>query len=318
MQTFGEPLLIQGKEQLLLDRAVEARLNAAKRECPDAEYNNLSAADIDGSKLSSIVGGSLFSPQTVVVIRHLGELPAELHDSVVEIAKNCHDELSLTLVHEDGQKGSGLVNKLKKAKIQTQAVEAPKPWKMPDFVISEGRANNVRIDEAAARAIIDALGTDMSALAGAVSQLAADWPDGRINAEIVHRYFSGKVEISGFSICGDVLNGRDGSALAKLRWALQNGVAAALITSAFASELRGLGKYFGARGARGNELAQKVGVAPWKIKDLARLSRTWTPQGVSAAIQAVAQADAQVKGASAAADYALEKMILEVSRARKK
>lgn len=318
MNAFGTTLLITGKEQLLLDRAVEARVRAAKQECPEAEYNDLSAGDLDGSHLSSITGGSLFSLQTIVVIRQLGELPAELHDQVLAIAKSTHDDLSLTLVHEGGQKGSGLLNKLKKAKVQTQSVEAPKPWKMPDFVIAEGRANGVRIDEAAAKAIIDALGTNMSALAGAVAQLAADWQDGRIDKEIVQRYFSGHVEISGFAICYDVLNGRTGSALEKLRWALQNGVAAVLITSAFASELRGLGKYFGARGTRGNELARKVGVAPWKLKDLARLSRTWTPQGVSAAIQAVAKADAQVKGASADPDYTLEKMILEVNSARHK
>ena len=56
-----------------------------------------------------------------------------------------------------------------------------------------------------------------------------------------------------------------------------------LVTSALAGSLRGLGKYLELRSARmpDNDLARQVGVPPWKLKDLSRLSRDWSSQAVS-------------------------------------
>ena len=68
------------------------------------------------------------------------------------------------------------------------------------------------------------------------------------------------------------------------------------------------------------ELARRIGVPPWKLKDLSRQSRGWSAPGVARAIQHAAAADAAVKGASGDPDYALESLVLSVidcrSRAR--
>jgi DNA polymerase-3 subunit delta len=90
-----------------------------------------------------------------------------------------------------------------------------------------------------------------------------------------------------------------------------------LVTSAFAGGLRGLARFRSApRGLREGDLAREAGVPPWKIRVLREQARGWDDLGLARAINAVAQADADVKGAASDAAYALERMVLRVATAR--
>src|SRR3954447_15923032 len=102
-------------------------------------------------------------------------------------------------------------------------------------------------------------------------------------------------------------------ALEELRWALENGTPPILVTSAFASGLRGLARYSGApRGLREADIAREAGVPPWKVRVLREQARGWDERGLATAIVAVAPADADVKGAAGDAAYALERRVLAV------
>ena len=98
---------------------------------------------------------------------------------------------------------------------------------------------------------------------------------------------------------------------------MATGVAPVLLTSALASGLRGLGKLITAGGGlREADLARQVGVPPWKLKSMRAQARGWDQGGLATALKAVAVADAEVKGAADDADFALERAILTVARAR--
>ena len=66
------------------------------------------------------------------------------------------------------------------------------------------------------------------------------------------------------------------------------------------------------RGASAVALAAEVGAPPWKIDRVRQQLRGWHPDGVARALQAVAEADAQVKGDSVSADYALERAVRRI------
>ncbi len=120
-----------------------------------------------------------------------------------------------------------------------------------------------------------------------------------------------------FAVADAALYGRTATALEELRWALDSGTAAVLVTSAFAGGLRGLARFRAApRGLREGDLAREAGVPPWKIRILREQARGWDDVGLANAIVAVAQADADVKGASSDAAYALERMVLRVTGSR--
>ena len=64
------------------------------------------------------------------------------------------------------------------------------------------------------------------------------------------------------------------------------------------------------------DLAREVGVPPWKLRSLREQSRGWSEAGLARAIRAVAQADADIKGAASDAHYTLERLVLTITGLR--
>lgn len=315
---FGRVLLVTGPEGLLAERAVADWVRAALAERSDAGVTRLEAAELDAGSLTEAAGGSLFAEASVVVLNDLAELPSELSDRLIAIATDPGPDLALAVVHAGGMKGKAVLDRLKA--LRPEVVDCPpvKTWELPQFVVAEVRRAGGRIDLNSAAALVDAIGSDTRALAGAARQLLDDSADRVITEASIRRYFGGRAEVTSFAVADDALGGRADGALGKLRWALVTGVAPVLVTSAFSSNLRSLGRYLDGRGARmsDSDLARSIGVPPWKLKDLSRLSRSWEPTGVAGAIQAVAVADAQIKGAVSDPGFALEQLVLKVIACR--
>lgn len=315
---YGTALLVQGSETLLSDRAVDARVKAARQEVPEAELVELEGHEVDAGRFVEATGGSLFSEATIVVVDSIADLDKDLFDLVVTTASQPSDDLCLVLVHPGGMKGKGLLTKLSKTKIETVKVEPPKPWAIPDFIAKEARRAHLDMDHDAYDALHQALGNDLRTLAAAIDQLASDSPDGRIGAETVKTYFGGRAEISAFNVADASLEGRLPDALETLRWGLSTGVQPAAVTAAMARGLRSLGLFLDMRSQRmgDKQLAQAIGVSPWKLKALNKQARSWSKAGAAKAIRLVSTCDAAVKGAAVDADYALESMLIDVERAR--
>ena len=90
-----------------------------------------------------------------------------------------------------------------------------------------------------------------------------------------------------------------------------------LVTSAMAASARSLARYLGSpRGARDADLARDLGVPPWKVRTVRDQSRSWTSEGIAAAVRAVAHADADIKGQAHDASYTLERLVLTVAGLR--
>ena len=316
VNSFGHTLLVTGSESLLTARAIDGRRRAALEEEPEAEVNRISGAELADSMLSEVTGGSLFSSHIIAIIDDIGATPPDVVDALVALAKDPGDELCLILSHEGGNKGRGLADKLRKAKIETVSVAAPKPWELPRFCVEEARSRKVKLSQEAAGVLVAAVGNDLRALTSAIAQLADDADGAPVDEALVQKYFAGRAEVTSFAVSDAVLAGNTSLALERLRWALGTGVAPVLITSAMAGAFRGMGKYLEARGS-GADLARRIGVPPFKLKEYQRTSRNWQPAGVAAAIGIIAQADADVKGAATNPDYALDRMVLGILRQKR-
>ena len=315
---FGSVLLISGPESLLADRAVAERVTAARAERSDAEVHDVDSSRVDAGLLAELTGGSLFATSTVVVLRDLANLAADLHPVVLGLATDPLPDVALVLVHGGGAKGRGLIDKLKKAKIPVVDAAALKPRELVPFVTNEVRRSGGRIETEAAQLLVDSVGHDLRSLAAAAGQLVADGDGGEIGAQLVRRYFGGRAEVTSFAVADEALAGRATRAMEQLRWALSTGVAPVLVTSALASGLRGLGKLQGNRTGMGdNDLARDIGVPPWKLRTMRQQLRGWDQAGLATAILAVSRADADIKGAADEPAYALERCVLAVTRARR-
>jgi DNA polymerase-3 subunit delta len=318
-EILGRVTLVTGPEELLNERAVSAAVAAVKQADAESELSETTADQLSMAALADLAAPSLFSTIRCVVVRALEELPDDTHAGLVDYAGSPAEDVGLVLVHSGGQKGKGLLDKLRKQKSTVTEVksEALKQYEFPRFVASEVRSHGGRIAEDAAELLVQSVGQDLRALAGAAHQLANDFAGEPLTVAIVKKYFGGRAEVKSFTVADAAIYGRTATALEELRWALDNGTAPVLVTSAFAGSLRGLAKFKAApRGLREGDLAREAGVPPWKLKILREQARGWDDAGLVKAITAVAQADAEVKGAASDAGYALERMVLTVTASR--
>ncbi len=314
---YGVATLVTGPERLLAERAIAGVLERARAVEPAVEIDQVSAAQLDPGRLLELTSPSLFSTRRAVVLDDLAELAGDLVGQVTELAKGVDGDLALVLVHNGATRNKKLVDAIKAAKAEVVDCPSVKSWELPQFVSREIRRLGGSADSEAPALLVEAVGHDLRALAAAVSQLLADSETGSITASQVRRYFGGRAEVTSFAVADATLSGRTGVAMEQLRWALSTGVAPVLVTSAFASGVRGLGRFIGApAGLREGDLAREVGVPPWKLKSMRTQARGWDQGGLATALKAVAVADAQVKGAADDADFALERAILTVARAR--
>lgn len=315
---LGRVTLVTGPEELLNERAVAAARAAVQEADPASEFSETNAEQLSMAALADLAAPSLFSAVRCVVVRCLEELPEDAHAGLLAYAAAPADEVGLVLVHSGGMKGKALLDKLRKVGAVTEVRSTGlRPSEFPRFVSSEVRAHGGRIAEDAAQLLVQAVGQDLRALAGAAHQLANDFAGSVLTVDLVRRYFGGRAEVKSFAVADAALHGRRAVALEELRWALDNGTAAVLVTSAFASGLRGLAKLMSAaRGLKEGDLAREAGVPPWKLRILREQAKGWDEAGIAEAITAVARADAEVKGAASDAAYSLERMVLTVADAR--
>jgi len=317
-QVLGRVTLVTGPEEFLNERAVVAAKASVRAVDSDAEFSDAHGGDLTLATLGELAAPSLFSSIRCIVVRALENLPDESVDGLVDYCAAPADDVALLLVHGGGQRGTGVLNKLRKlgpvTEVKSQALKASE---FPRFVSSEARLHGARIDDEAAEFLVQAVGQDLRSLAAAASQLTNDFPGEPLTVEKVKRYFGGRAEAKSFAVADASFSGQRARALEELRWALDGGTAPVLVTSAFATGVRGLAKYVSApKGLREAELAREIGVPPWKLRTLGNQSRAWTADGLAKAIRAIAQADADIKGAAHDAAYTLERLVLTVAGLR--
>lgn len=309
--------LVVGPESLLADRAVSAMVAVMVQEEPTATHRSLDASDLEPGMLRDLTAPSLFGERRALILRDVQDLPSECADELKAYLANPEPEVLLILVHKGGVKGKAILDAARKAHAKEVSAEAiKKDGDKIEFVRNEFAGSGRRITPDAAKALVDAVGSDLRELASACSQLLAD-TQGPIDVAAVEKYYAGRIEASGFNVADAAVEGRVGEALATLRHALATGTDPVLVTSALASALRTLAKVGAAgRAARPFELASQLGLAPWQVDKARRQLPGWTSAGIATAIGAVAVADQAVKGAGADPVHALERAILTIAGAR--
>ena len=315
--TFAPVTLVTGPEELLRDRAVARVVVQVRRTDPSTGVQDMSAVGLEPGRVTELASPSLFGEPTVIVVRDLGDAADAVVDEVKRYVDSPAPDVALVLVHSGGVKGKGLLDAVRKSGAVVVECKVVK-WESDKvaFVHSEFSHAQRTIAPDAASALVDAVGSDLRELASACGQLVAD-TDGTVVRSMVERYHAGRVEVSGFKVADAAVEGRSEEALRLLRHALATGVDPVPVNAAFASGLRNLARVAGvSRSSRPDEVARELGMAPFQVKKARGQLGGWTPDGVAAAISAVAFADEQIKGGGTDPVYALERAIVAIVAAR--
>ncbi|GAA0242001.1 DNA polymerase III subunit delta [Saccharothrix mutabilis subsp. mutabilis] len=307
--------LVVGEEELLVERAVRSALAAARRVDPQADLTRVKVTDLTPPELAELVSPSLFAEGRVIALESAQDAGKEIADAVLAYAKSPADGVTLVVVHTGGGR-SKVAKELPTAlrKAGAEVIECPKITKAADreaFVRNEIRSAGGKADPEAVGALIEAVGSDLRELAAAASQLVAD-TGGKVDADAVHRYHRGRAEVTGFAVAEKAVMGDRAGALEALRWAIHLGVPHVLVADALADAVRTIARVSAVGRGDPFKLAGELGMPPWKVKKAQGQARGWDGDGLAAAMSAVADLNADVKGVAADSGYALERAVLKI------
>lgn len=308
-------VLVTGSEALLAERAVDRLVQLAREQDADVEVNRLEGAGYQAGHLRVAASPSLFAEARVVVVEGLETATDELLADLTDYLADPTPEVVLVVRHSGAPRGRKAADAVR-ASAGALVVAADAIKRDADktaFVTDELRRAGRRADPAAVRALVEACGNDLRELASACSQLVAD-TTGTVTAEVVARYYGGRVEATGFRVADAAVAGRAGEAVALLRHALATGSDPVPLVAALAAKLRTLVKVGAARG-QGLDPVRDLGLASWQVDRARRELAGWTPEALATAIRAVAQADAEVKGAGRDPVFAVERAVLTIAEA---
>jgi DNA polymerase-3 subunit delta len=308
--------LVLGEEELLVERAVEQVIAEVRAVEPGAEVRKVRAGDLTPGDLAESLSPSLFAEGRVVALMAAHEVGKEMATAIVTQSGDPVDGIVLVVVHAGGARNKALADELRRTgAVVTTCNKITRFEERSDFVRAEVRRVGGKIAPAAVGVLIEAVGSDLRELASAAGQLVAD-TGGTVDEQAVRRYHRGRAEASGFAVADKVVLGDRAGALEALRWAQLLGVPSVLIADALADALRTLAKVGSAGRGDPNRLAGTLGMPPWKIRKAQQQVRSWGPEAIAEGFAAAAEVNADVKGAAADADYALERAVLRICAAR--
>lgn len=303
-----------GDEELLVERAVSAVLRAARDSAgtDDVPVNRLRAGEVSTHELAELLSPSLFADERVVVLESAGEAGKDAVALITAAAADLPPGTVLVVLHSGGGRAKALAGDLRNLGAQThQCAKITKAAERADFVRTEFRSLKVRADDDTVAAVLEGVGSDIRELAAVCSQLVAD-TGGRVDAAAVRRYHSGNAEVTGFDIADKAVVGDVAGAAEALRWAMARGVPHVLLADALAEAVHSIARVGPLRGSH-YQLAGELGMPPWRVQKAQKQARRWSRDSVATAIRLVAALNADVKGAAADADYALETAVRKVA-----
>jgi DNA polymerase III subunit delta len=308
-------VLVSGPEEVCAERAIASVRDYLRAEDESLEISDLRADDYTSGSLLGVSAPSLFGEPRLVRISGGEKMSDAFLSEALAYIEMPQDGATVILRHNGASvRGKKLLDAIRAGTGSGVEVACPaikRDSDRFDFASAEFASVGRRIAPAALRTLVSAFADDLTELAGACQQLIADVP-GDITAEIVERYYGGRVETSAFTVADTAIAGRYGDALVALRQALDSGVDPVPLVAAIAMKLRTMARVAGTREPAG-ALATRLGMKDWQVNNARRDLSGWSERSLGLAIMATAQADADVKGASRDAVYALERLITIIS-----
>ncbi|WP_430646606.1 DNA polymerase III subunit delta [Agromyces sp. GXS1127] len=300
-------VLVSGGEDVLAERALTMLRETLRSEDPSLEVSDLEADGYTRGTLLTLASPSLFGEPRLIRVTGVEKSSDEFLLDALEYLAAPAEGTTVVLRHRGGNRGKKLLDALRGGEgggIEVVCAELKRDADKQEFAAAEFRLSGRRIAPAALRALVGAFSDDLGELAAACRQLIADAP-GDIDEATVRQYYGGRVETNAFEVADAAIAGRHGDALIALRHALDSGADPVPIVAAFAMKIRTMAKVAGSRGAS----ASSLGLAPWQVDRARRDLGGWSDEGLGAAVQALAAADAAVKGAERDPVFALERLV---------
>lgn len=325
-------VLAVGKEPTLIARVIEGVMKSAHKADPNVVRVDICASNENSvGELAIALSPSLFGEMNVIVVSDIDSATDDIADLIVRTCGNVPDHVRLVLLHPGGVKGKKLLDTIRKSGVLEASTAELKGKDLESALTAEFRRHNRKATAAAITALQQAIGSNLSELLGAISQLCADAEEDIIDEVVVSKYYEGIADVKGWTVSDALWNAKPLEVLEQFRWAIaQDSGASPAIIASLANGLRTLIKFAGApAGMSEGDLASMLGVPPWRIKYLRAQKAKWNPDQLAAATRLLSLADRASKGTrydvavtggvsleSAQTLYAIEKNLMAIRAPR--
>lgn len=321
---YPKVCVIVGAERLFIDRAVAALRKAAVGAGDpwnEQVFHGKSAGGsrvLDAARTLPMMGAVRF-----VLVRNIDELADKELDQLAPYLSQAADTTCLVLTAE---KLDGRSRFTKAAKQQGLLVDAQplKPHAMREFVAREAKRRQLVLHDHASAALVDAIGTDLSAVDDALERLSLYVGDGQpITQDAVEACVS-RVRVDSIWQLVDAVSQRDRKGALKAASSLLRDREPPLrILAMLARQMRMVARMRDglAGGMSPQDAATAAGAPPFKARELATSARRFGASDLSRAFQILADADIAQKGGKNQRGpklppaIALENAILELTAA---
>jgi len=306
---------VSGPEEVCAERATASIRTLLKADDPALEVTDLRADDYTSGTLLAVTSPSLFGEPRLVRVGGVEKCTDAFLTEALAYIEAPQEGATVVLRHTGATvRGKKLLDAIRAGTGDGVEVACPTVKNDRDrvqFAGDEFRQAKRRIKTDALAALTQAFTGDLAELAAACQQLIQD-TTGVIDEQVVARYYGGRVETNAFAAADAAIAGDYGRALITLRQALDSGADPVPMVAAFAMKLRTMARVGGKRGPA-RQLARDLGMPDWQVERAQRDLVGWTGGEIGLAIQAVARADAEVKGAARDPIFALERMVTVVA-----
>jgi DNA polymerase-3 subunit delta len=308
--------VIVGSERLFIDRAVGAlrRASVGGSDGWNEEIFQGKGASagriIDAARTLPMLGRARF-----VLVRGLHDLADKELERLAGYLSAPIDTCCLVLV-ADKLDGRSKLMKLAKQKGFLAEAQPLKLAAMRGFVAREAGRRGLRLEDTAAAALVDCVGTDVSALADALERLSLYvGPNQPITLAAVEACVA-RVRVESIWALVDAVSARDRRTALKAAGSLLDDREPPLrILAMVVRQLRLLGRARQALddGASPDEAAAAAGAPPFKARELANAARRMGVPELRRAFRILSAADLAQKGGKCPPNLALEGAILELT-----
>jgi DNA polymerase-3 subunit delta len=300
-------ILLSGPQDFFADRAIKAVRADFRKRNEELEVVELNAWEYVEGQLFDLASAGLFGDSKLVVIDGVERCTdALITDSIEYFANPSEDAVVIFRHNSKSVRGKKLLESIRAndSFVEGTCLDITKEAEKISFVEAEFISKGRKIQKAAAQALVDIFGKDFEELAAAASQLQLD-DSGEITAQLVEKYFGGRLETTGFKVADAALAGQVAQSLLLLRHALDQGAEPVLLISALAKKISEIAKIYG----NPNASASSLGMADWVFAKARALTAGWSEEGIANAIHALAETDFAVKGGQKDSQFALERLV---------
>ncbi len=294
-------------ETFLAEEAID-RIRAEAGTDPLSEASfapDTPAAEILGAlDTPSLLGG-----RRLVVVRDAQDLPKEGVEALTGYLEAPSPSAVLILVSSGRTKLEAAV----KAAGTVVSLDAPKGRRLVGWIRERGREHRLRVDDRAAWALTDSVGTELRDLDAALSQLSTALGVGAtIGAAEVRKAFPRLADERVFAFQDGVGERRLPVAMTALRRLLEQGDEPLMIFGALTSQVRRMlrARRFADLGAKA--VGDAMGLPSWRAERLQRQCRSYREEELVAAMTVLAASDVEMKGGDVPPEAALERAVVQI------